>query len=83
MAKVIIYSKKICGYCVAAKNIFNQKKQEFEEIMLDGKPELYVQLRKQTGMMTVPQIFIDDQFIGGYDELSALEFTGDLDKLLK
>ena len=83
MAKVVIYSKVRCPYCVAAKNLLGSKGVAFEEIMMDNKPEEYAALKARTGMMTVPQIFINDQLVGGYDELSALNEQGKLDPLLK
>lgn len=83
MAKVVIYSKVRCPYCVAAKNLFNSKGVAFEEIMMDNKPDEYAALKERTGMMTVPQIFINDQLIGGYDDLSDLNDQGKLDPLLK
>ena len=82
MAKVVIYSKTRCPYCVAAKNLLTQKGVTFEEIMMDDRPEEYAKLKERTGMMTVPQIFINDQLVGGYSELSALESTHKLDALL-
>lgn len=82
MAKVVIYSKVYCPYCDRAKALFKNKNVNYEEIMVDDKPELYEKLKEQTGMRTVPQIFIDDQLIGGYTELAALDHAGKLDPLL-
>lgn len=83
MAKVVIYSKQNCPYCVRAKNLLNGKGVAFEEIMVDNDPALYNNLKKQTGMMTVPQIFINDTLVGGYTDLAELESSGELDPLLK
>ena len=83
MAKVVIYSKTYCPFCVRAKNLMESKGVAFEEIMVDSKPELFAELKKRSGMMTVPQIFIDDKLVGGYTELAALEEKGELDPLLK
>jgi glutaredoxin 3 len=82
MADVLIYSKKVCPYCVAAKNLLSGKGVTFKEIMVDNDPELYATLKAKTGMMTVPQIFINDKLVGGFNELSALDKSGELDKLL-
>jgi glutaredoxin 3 len=82
MAKVVIYTKSRCPYCVAAKNLFTQKGIKFEEIFMDDKPEEYTRLKARTGMMTVPQIFINDELVGGYTELAALEQDRQLDPLL-
>jgi glutaredoxin 3 len=83
MAKVVIYTKSRCPNCVATKNLLTQKGVKFDEIFMDDKPEEYVALKNRTGMMTVPQIFINDQLIGGYTELAALERDQKLDPLLK
>lgn len=82
MAKVVIYTKSRCPYCVAAKTLFTQKGVAFEEVFLDDKPEEYVALKERTGLMTVPQIFINDQLIGGYTDLADLEQNAKLDPLL-
>ena len=82
MAKVVIYSKNYCPFCVRAKSLFESKGVEFEEIMVDAKPELFVELKQKTGMMTVPQIFINDNLVGGYTELAELDQKGELDPLL-
>ena len=82
MSKVIVYSKNHCPYCVRAKNLLNEKEVEFEEIMVDRDPKLFAELRKKSGMLTLPQIFIDDQLVGGFSELSELENQGKLDSLL-
>ncbi len=82
MAKVLIYSKKICPYCDRAKALFKSKNVPFEEIMVDDNPDLYQKLKEQTGLLTVPQIFINDELVGGFTDLAALERDGELDKLL-
>lgn len=82
MAKVVVYSKTYCPFCVRAKNLLDNKGVAFEEIMVDDDPQLFADLKKKSGMMTVPQIFIDDKLVGGYTELAALEEKGELDPLL-
>ena len=82
MAKVVVYSKTYCPYCVRAKNLLDGKNVPFEEIMVDSDPALFADLKKKSGMLTVPQIFIDDKLVGGYTELAALEDKGELDPLL-
>jgi glutaredoxin 3 len=82
MPKVLIYSKSHCRYCVAAKNLLTQKGVEFEEINLDGRSEEYARLKERTGMMTLPQIFIGERLVGGYDDMAALEREKKLDALL-
>ncbi len=82
MAKVVVYTTGYCPYCVRAKDLLKRKGTAFEEINLDGKAQELENLKKRTGLRTVPQIFINDQLIGGYSELSALDAKGELDKLL-
>ncbi len=82
MAKVVIYSKTYCPFCVRAKSLFDGKGVAYQEIMVDSDPQLFADLKKKSGMMTVPQIFIDDQLVGGYTELAELDSNGDLDPLL-
>ena len=66
MAKVVMYSKDSCPFCVRAKNLLNQKGVQFEEINLEGKQAELDALKKRTGQMTVPMIFINDKLIGGF-----------------
>lgn len=82
MAKVVVYSKTYCPFCVRAKNLLEGKGVAFEEIMVDSDPELFAELKKKSGMMTVPQIFIDDKLVGGFTELADLDQKGELDPLL-
>jgi len=81
-AKVIIYTAPSCGYCSAAKNLFRSKGIQFEEIDLGSNPELRQQVMERSGRRTVPQIFVADQSLGGYDDVAALNKSGELDRLL-
>ena len=83
MANVLIYTKSFCPYCVRAKDLLERKGVKYEEIYLDDRPDEYATLKAKTGMMTVPQIFINDQLVGGYTELAALEGAKKLDEMLK
>ncbi|MGE0525591.1 MAG: glutaredoxin domain-containing protein [Bdellovibrionales bacterium] len=76
--KIVIYSKKLCPYCVRAKEFFKQKNIVFEEIDLTDNYDEIENLKKRTGHMTMPQIFIDDVFIGGYTDLVAKIDNGEL-----
>lgn len=83
MQKVVIYSKETCPYCVMAKNLLKQKGvSSFEEIRIDLDDTKRDEMIKLTGRMTVPQIFIGDTHVGGFDDLSALNRGGKLDELL-
>ncbi|TXJ05108.1 MAG: glutaredoxin 3 [Acinetobacter sp.] len=81
--KVIVYSTHSCPYCVRAKQLLERKGVAYTEINLsDEAPEVRLELMQRTKHRTVPQIFISDQFIGGFDQLYALEREGKLDPLL-
>jgi glutaredoxin 3 len=82
MAKVDVYTKDYCPYCDRAKDLLKRKGVAFNEHHLEDKPEEFTALKKRTGLMTVPQIFINDQLVGGFNELATLEREGKLDKLL-
>lgn len=83
MASIEIYSRTVCPYCTMAKRMLGNKAQEWVEINLDLHPERTEEmLERADGRMTVPQIFIDSQHVGGFDDLAALEQTGKLDLLL-
>lgn len=84
MAAIIIYSKQQCPYCVRAKNLLERKGvKEWEEVRIDQEPERRDEMiKKSGGRMTVPQIFIGDIHVGGYDDLEALNNKGELDALI-
>jgi glutaredoxin 3 len=80
--KVIIYSGRFCGYCTAAERLFQSKKAEYELIKVDEDPAQFEHMMEITGRRTIPQIFIGDFHVGGFDDLSALNQSGKLDELL-
>ena len=83
MSKIDIYSSMICPFCHRAKALLTAKGSEFNEIDVDMDPNARMEMmRRANGGRTVPQIFIDDQHIGGSDDLAALERTGELDAIL-
>jgi glutaredoxin 3 len=82
MPRVVIYSTRVCPYCAAAKELLRRKGVAFEEVDLTDQPEERARLRERTGRTTVPQIFIGDKSVGGYDDLRALDRQGELDRLL-
>jgi glutaredoxin 3 len=81
-AHVKIYTRQWCGYCVAAERLLKEKGVAYEHIDATGDPKLRKWLVETTGRTTVPQIFIDGQPIGGYDDLRALDRAGRLDAML-
>ena len=81
--KIKIYSKSACPACVTAKDLLDRKGAPYEEIVLDGKPEETEALMNKTGIRTVPQIFINDELIGGCSDLMDLDRQKKLDLLLQ
>lgn len=84
MHKVIIYTKETCPYCTMAKNLLEQKGiVDVLEIRVDTNPEeLNEMIKKSGGRKTVPQIFIGNEHVGGFDDLSLMNRNGKLDILL-
>lgn len=83
MARVEIYMKSTCGFCFRALKLLESKGVEYEAHELTwGSPLREEMIRRANGRTTVPQIFIDDRHIGGYDELNALDRDGKLEQLL-
>jgi glutaredoxin 3 len=83
VAKIEIYTKMTCGFCIRAKRLLDMKKVDYEEYSVDfGGPRKAEMVDRAGGRMTVPQIFIDGRHIGGCDELMSLEQQGKLDDLL-
>lgn len=82
MAKVVIYTKENCPYCDWAKQLLDSKKISYEEIRIDLLPDKRTEMIERSGRRTVPQIFINDKSIGGFDDLSALAKNGTLNQLL-
>ena len=84
MKKITIYTGPVCNYCDAAKRLLKRNNVSFSEINIaevDGA--LDEMLKKANGKRTIPQIFFDDQHIGGYEEIRALEKNNKLQDLLK
>ncbi len=83
MVKVEIYTTRVCPYCVMAKELLEEKGVGYEEIRVEADPQRIKEaVERSGGRKTVPQIFIDNRHIGGYDELNALDQAGKLDSLL-
>jgi glutaredoxin 3 len=78
-----MYSTNWCGYCQRARNVFERKGVAVRDIKLDDEPDQRpVMLQRTGGQRTVPQIFIGELHVGGYDDLAALDRSGELNKLL-
>lgn len=82
MTKVVVYSKDNCPFCTLAKKLLTDRKIAFEEIRVDLDPSKLEEMVRLSQKRTVPQIFINDKSIGGYDDLTALVKSGNLDDLL-
>lgn len=83
MKHVEIYTSPLCGYCHAAKRLLSQKGVSFSEIDVSSDPSKRQEMMSRAnGRRTVPQIFVGETHVGGYDDLSALERSGKLDPLL-
>ena len=77
-----IYTKVTCFYCMRAKALFDEKQVSFNEIKIDNDNDLRNEMIKRSGGVTVPQIFIGDEYVGGCDDLFALHAANKLDELL-
>ncbi|MDE9450180.1 glutaredoxin 3 [Aliiroseovarius sp. Z3] len=83
MQPVTIYTSQLCGYCHAAKRLLNSKDVPFDEIDVMMNPDKRQEMmQRANGRHTVPQIFVGDTHVGGYDDIAALERDGKLDRLL-
>lgn len=83
MANILMYATSVCPYCINAERLLTAKGvKEINKIRVDLQPELRTEMMQKTGRRTVPQIYIDEQHIGGFDELRALDLAGGLDPLL-
>ena len=84
MQKVIIYSGPMCNYCSAAKHLLDKKKVNYIEFNITTDQSKMQEMQERTkGARTIPQIFIGDTYVGGYNELKALEVAGKLNSLLE
>ncbi len=83
MANILMYTSAVCPYCINAERLLASKGvTEINKIRVDLQPEKRDEMIEKTGRRTVPQIFIDDRHIGGFDDLRALDQAGGLDPLL-
>jgi glutaredoxin 3 len=82
MKPVTIYTTPICGYCRAAKHLLASKGAAFREIDVMSDPARRQEMTERAGRRTVPQIFIGETHVGGYDDIAALDRQGKLDPLL-
>ena len=83
MPAVLMYSTRVCPYCVMAEKLLQKKGvAQLEKILIDVDPAQRENMMARTGRRTVPQLYIGDHHVGGYDDLAALDRAGKLDALL-
>lgn len=79
---VRIYGNATCPYCGAARMLLSKKSVHYEDVSVTDDPVMFEEMQQRSGRRTVPQIFIGETHVGGFDELNALENSGELDTLL-
>ena len=82
MSNVVIYLTPICPYCSRARRLLDKKGVAYTVIDVAGDDDLWAEMSKRSGQETVPQVFIDDRHIGGFDDMAALDVDGELDRIL-
>jgi Glutaredoxin, GrxC family len=83
MAKVLMYSTGVCPFCLMAERLLKSKGvEDIEKVRIDLEPKRRDEMMQRTGRRTVPQIYVGDRHVGGYDDLAALDRAGGLDPLL-
>lgn len=80
--EVVVYTKNICGYCVAAKSLLREKGVAFREVNVSDNPAELTRMVERTKRRTLPQIFVGERHVGGFDDLAALNASGQLEVVL-
>lgn len=80
--KALMYTTAVCPYCQMAERLLRSKGVDIEKVRVDLEPARRAEMMEKTGRRTVPQIYIGDTHVGGYDDLAALDRAGGLDPLL-
>jgi glutaredoxin 3 len=86
MTRILMYCTRICPYCVRAEQLLAKKgiaADQVEKIRVDDHPEQRAEMMRRSGRRSVPQIFIGDRHVGGFDDLAELDAAGELDPLLR
>jgi glutaredoxin 3 len=81
--KIVMYATGWCPYCRMAQRLLEDKGAAFETVRVDHEPQRRMEMMERTGRRTVPQIYIGDYHVGGYDDLSAMDRAGKLEPLLR
>jgi len=82
LASIEMFIKPTCPYCMAAKRLLTTKGQSWNEVDISVEPERHGEMVERSGRTSVPQIWIGDRHVGGFDDLAALDEAGELDPLL-
>lgn len=82
MSEVRVYTTNACGYCTRVKMLLKARDIAYSEIDVGGDPDAFVELAKRSGMMTLPQVFVGETFVGGYQETAEADSSGWLRDLL-
>jgi glutaredoxin 3 len=83
MPNVVLYTTEHCPYCVRARNLLDKKRVQYTDIRIDAEPQRRAEmLARANGSTSVPQIFIDELHVGGFDDLAELDVMGELDQHL-
>lgn len=82
MREITVYTTEPCAYCARVKGLLKSRGLDFAEVNLSKDPEGRVELAAKTGMMTFPQVIVEDQLVGGFDETRAAVASGRLEELL-
>jgi glutaredoxin 3 len=82
MSRITVYTTEPCAFCAGVKVLLRSRDLDFAEINLSKDPEGRAELARKTGMMTFPQVLVDEQLIGGFNETRAAAQSGRLDELL-
>jgi glutaredoxin 3 len=80
--RVLMYTTAVCPYCQMAERLLRSKGVDVEKVRVDLEPQRRVEMMEKTGRRTVPQIYVGEIHVGGYDDLAALDRAGKLDPLL-
>jgi glutaredoxin 3 len=82
MREIIVYTSLHCGYCSAAKQLLSSRGYKYEEINMQGDEDLMIEVMQKSGQRTVPQIFVGEHSVGGYQELLAALVNDDFEELV-
>ncbi len=82
MPQVVMYTTGMCPYCIRARNLLEKKGIAYQEHRVDLDPQLRPEMEQRSGRTSVPQIFIGDFHVGGFDDMAELDVEGRLDELL-